>query len=250
MINKTCSIFDLKDNCITFAREKEYLESIHNTRFNIDVIVYKKFLPVYYMPSNVKIIPLENNIDIDYHFTVIHNDINKNKKPLPNVIGENCNIHNTVILDYPGNTYAIGPDGERVMMKHMGNVVIGSNVDIAPYCVIHTSTMSSTVIAHGVKICAMSNIGHNCFINQNTFLAPSVRMAGGSKIGKNCFIYQNVMINGYVNICDNVTIGMGSIVMDDITKPGIYYGNPCVYQKPYGGLTKTFRKIREMNNAK
>ena len=245
MIDKTCSIFDLRDNSITFAREKEYLRLLYNIEYNIEVIVPERFLPDYNIPSNVEIIPLSDDIDIDYHFTQLHNLINKNKKPLQNVIGPNCYIHYTVVLDAPCNTYAIGPDGERLMMKHMGNVVIGSNVDIAPYCVIHTSTMSSTTISHGVKICAMSNIGHNCFIGKNTFLAPSIRMAGGSKIGNNCFLYQNVMINGYVEICDNVTIGMGSMVMNDITEPGVYYGNPCVYQKPYEGLTKTYRKIKK-----
>jgi len=32
-----------------------------------------------------------------------------------------------------------------------------------------------------------------------------------------------------VNICDNVVIGAGSVVTKDITKPGIYAGNPAKF---------------------
>lgn len=241
--DKTCSLFNLKDNCITFAREKKYLDLLRNTHFNLAVVVPKHMLPVTKISDSVEIFSIDNSINIDYYFTLLHNFINKDKEPVANKIGRNCVIHSSVIMDVPGNTYAIGPLGERVMMKHMGGVIIGDNVDIAAYSVIHTSTMDSTIIKDGVKICVMCNVGHNVFIGENTFLAPGVRLAGGTNIGKNCFIWQGALIGGSSIICDNVSIGMGSVLLEDITEPGVYYGNPCVYRKPYEGLKKTLRKI-------
>lgn len=241
--DKTCSLFDLRDNCLTFSREKEYLTLLYDTKYKLGVVVPEDFLPANEIPDSIELIPLDSSIDIDYYFTLLHNFINKDKEPEINEIGKNCDIHDTVILDIPGNTYATSPTGERVMMKHMGNVVVGNNVDIAAYSIVHTSTMSSTIIKDGVKICAMCNIGHNCFVDEDTCMAPGVRVGGGAKIGKNCFIWQGVLIKDYINICDNVTVGMGSVVTKDITKPGIYYGNPCIYRRPYEGLKKTLLEI-------
>lgn len=241
--DKTCSLFDLKDNCLTFAREKAYLKLLHKTQYKLGVVVYEKFLSTLNVPDNVKLIPIDNDIDIDYYFTVLHNTINEYIEPEANRIGKNCNIHDTVILDVPGNTYAISPTGKRVMMKHMGGVVIGDDVDIAAYSIVHTSTMSSTIIRNGVKILAMCNIGHTCFIDEDTCLAPGVRVAGATRIGKNCFIWSGALIADCISICDDVTIGMGSVVTKDITKPGVYYGNPCIYKRPYEGLKKTLRRI-------
>ena len=34
-----------------------------------------------------------------------------------------------------------------------------------------------------------------------------------------------------VRICDDVVIGAGSVVTKDITKPGIYFGNPARYHR-------------------
>lgn len=241
--DKTCSLFDLKDNCLTFSREKEYLPLLYDTKYKLGVIVPENLLPMDGIPSNVELITLDKDINIDYYFTLLHNFINKDREPEANKIGKNCNIHDTVILNVPGNTYAASPTGERVMMKHMGGVIIGDDVDIAAYSIVHTSTMSSTIIKDGVKILVMCNIGHSCFIDEDTFLAPGVRVAGATKIGKNCFIWQGAIIADCISICDNVTIGMGSVVTKDIVKPGIYYGNPCKYVRPYEGLKKTLRRI-------
>jgi len=241
--DKTCSLFNLKNDCLTFVREKAYLKLICDTKYKLGVIVPENVCTDVNVPDNVKLIPIDNNISIDYYFTLLHNFINKDKEPEVNKVGKNCDIHSTVITDVPGNTYATGPSGERVMMKHMGAVIIGDNVDIAPYSVIHTGTMDSTIIKDGVKIMAMCNIGHNCFIDENTFLMPSVRLAGNTKIGKNCYIWQGALIGACSNVCDNVSIGMGSVLLKDITEPGVYFGNPCVYKKPYDGLKKTLRRI-------
>jgi acetyltransferase-like isoleucine patch superfamily enzyme len=47
------------------------------------------------------------------------------------------------------------------------------------------------------------------------------------RIGRDCNIWQGVLIKNGVSICDNVTIGMGSLVTRSIISPGIYYGSPC-----------------------
>ena len=55
-----------------------------------------------------------------------------------------------------------------------------------------------------------------------------------TKIGNNVSIGSNATILP-VSICDGVVIGAGSVVTKDITKKGIYAGNPA-------------RLIREIND--
>ena len=45
-------------------------------------------------------------------------------------------------------------------------------------------------------------------------------------IGNNVLIGSNATILP-VSICDDVIIGAGSVVTKDITKPGVYVGNPA-----------------------
>jgi UDP-3-O-[3-hydroxymyristoyl] glucosamine N-acyltransferase len=240
---RTCSLFDLRDECVTFVRQKEYLSLLSKTKYSLGVLIPEELFPTAEVLDNVKLIQVHKGADIDYCFTMLHNLINRDKDPEPNKIGKGCVIHNTVILDVPGNTYVEGPTGKRIMMKSMGNVVLGNDVEIAANSIVHTSTMSSTTIKNGVKICVMCNIGHNCFIDENTCFAPGVMVAGGVRIGKNCYLWQGVLIRDNISICDNVTIGIGSVVTKSITEPGVYYGTPCVYRKPYEGLARIVRKI-------
>ena len=59
--------------------------------------------------------------------------------------------------------------------------------------------------------------------------------AGGNRsfwkktvIGNNVSIGSNATVLP-VTICDNVVIGAGAVVTKDISKPGIYAGNPALH---------------------
>jgi acetyltransferase-like isoleucine patch superfamily enzyme len=232
---KTCSILNLEDNSLTFARNNSYLLNAMTTNKNIGVIV-PPYLDIYMLqnlPDNVKLFPIHERDNIEYIFTYIHNEINKDKEPKANIIGKHCNIHETAIIGVHGNTYCRCPDGGMINLKHMGNVVIEDNVDIEALSIVHRGGMSSTTIGEGSKICVKCNIGHNCIIGKYTFIAPGVLLGGSTSVGDNCYIWQGVITRSVISICDNVIIGAGSLVLNDITKSGIYYGNPVKYVKPY-----------------
>jgi acetyltransferase-like isoleucine patch superfamily enzyme len=232
-LGKTSSISQVKNNSITFARTEDHLKKVINTDRNIHVLVSNTIDPsvLSLLPENVVAHKVDD--DVQYVFTYLHNWINKDKKRKENIIGKNCNIHPSVILDVPGHAFVFGPDGKRIDLKHMGNVVIGDEVDIDALSIVHISGMDSTIIGDRTKICVKCNIGHNCVVGKDNFFAPGVLLAGGTKIGNNCYIWQGVITRSYVSVCDNVIIGAGAVVMKDITEPGVYYGAPARYIKPY-----------------
>jgi acetyltransferase-like isoleucine patch superfamily enzyme len=78
-----------------------------------------------------------------------------------------------------------------------------------------------TVVAHGVMfINDLFKTGGPA--NNNRDLWASTKIGSHVSIGSNATILA-------VNICDNVVIGAGSVVTKDITKPGIYAGNPAKF---------------------
>lgn len=72
-----------------------------------------------------------------------------------------------------------------------------------------------------------STIGHDCVIGSFNTFSPGANISGNVKIGNLCYFGTNSAVKEGVSICDNVTIGMGAVVLNDITEPGTYVGVPC-----------------------
>lgn len=132
--------------------------------------------------------------------------------------------------------------GERVKIVEPVNIygcTIGSDCFIGPF----TEIQKDVLIGSRVKvqshsfICELVTIGNDCFIGHGVMFVNDLfsrgRPAGGDQslwketvIGNHVSIGSNATILP-VKICDNVVIGAGSVVTKDITRPGVYAGNPA-----------------------
>ncbi|PKL74841.1 MAG: sugar O-acyltransferase, partial [Candidatus Melainabacteria bacterium HGW-Melainabacteria-1] len=50
---------------------------------------------------------------------------------------------------------------------------------------------------------------------------------GNCRLGQRVYCGMSVSIRNRVQIADDVTLGMGSVVVGDITRPGLYFGHPA-----------------------
>jgi acetyltransferase-like isoleucine patch superfamily enzyme len=228
-IKKTCPIYALEDKCLTFAKDGIMLNMLRNETKEVDIIVPKD-APIILLPPNIYVHRVD---DVKSVYIPLHNMINKDKEPMENSISPLAYIHPTAVIGVPGNNITKLKDGRIINMKHMGNVVIESYAEVQAQSVIHRGVFASTIIRRNAQIFSLVNIGHNCYIGDSTIICPGSMIAGGTKIGRDCYIWQGVVTRSNVKICDNVIIGAGSLVLDDITKPGVYYGSPAKYVKPY-----------------
>jgi len=226
---KTCPLNALEDGCISFARSHEYLEKNPPDRDKKACVIIPPAKEVPVFCGSVNFITSETP---EYDFTIIHNNIYRFIDPEPPMLIGPSEIHPTVVMDVDGLKLVNTPYGTKVQLKHTGDVVIGGAVEIGPYTVIHRGTMGTTKIGNGCKIGAHNNIGHNCELGRGTVLAAGVILNGGVITGRRCWISSGAMIKHHVKICDDVVIGMGAVVTKDITKSGIYVGNPARYLKP------------------
>jgi len=227
-ITRTCPIDNIQEFCLTFTKSSNHLEKLSKTNKKFDVIV-----PLWFsdeLPKNITIHKVDN---VKHVFIELHNIINEENKPKENVISLLSFIDPTAVIGVPGNNIMKRSDGRIINMKHMGNVVIEDYAEVQALSVVHRSVFGSTIIKKNAQVFAKVNIGHNCIIGESTIVCPGTLLGGGTKVGKNCYIWQGVITRSNVSICDNVIIGAGSLVLSDITEPGVYVGSPAKYIKPY-----------------
>lgn len=101
-------------------------------------------------------------------------------------------------------------------------VEIGEGGIIGPYAVLTTDIKIGrhAIVNYGVTI------GHDCSIDNFFTAAPAVNISGNCKINECVYIGTNSSVKENISIQNNVTVGMGGVVIRDIKEPGTYVGNP------------------------
>lgn len=89
--------------------------------------------------------------------------------------------------------------------------MINADSFIGPHAIINTGS----VIEHDCKIGSFSHVG------------PNAALGGNVELGSNVFIGGGAFVNPNLSICNDVTVGSGSVVINDISEPGIYAGVPA-----------------------
>tara|TARA_B100000902_G_scaffold352122_1_gene362563 strand:+ start:101 stop:751 length:651 start_codon:yes stop_codon:yes gene_type:complete len=105
-------------------------------------------------------------------------------------------VHSSAVIGAGSQIYP----GVRIMR----DVILGENVIVLP----------NTVINHG------SNIGDFSIINSSCVLNGDVIIGKLSYIGADTTIRENCQIN------NRITVGMGSLVLSNLTEDALYYGRP------------------------
>ena len=120
---------------------------------------------------------------------------------------------------------------ENITFKNLihSNCFISSSAILGENCLVSTGVQINPMSKIGDNIIINTNtvIEHECIINNHTHIAPGSVLLGNVKIGEKCFIGANSTIKQGITLCDNVIVGAGSVVLNDINKPGTYVGVPA-----------------------
>ena len=162
------------------------------------------------------------------------------------VIGNNVIIHANAVIGADGFGNVPQPDGTWEKIEHLGNVIIGDNVEIGANTTIDRAQMESTVIGNGVKIDNLCQIAHNVQIGDNTVMAAQCGIAGSTVIGKNCIFGGQVGIAGHLKIADHTTLGAQAGVIGNIRKSGeVLIGSPVIPVRQYMKAYALFKQAAE-----
>lgn len=71
-----------------------------------------------------------------------------------------------------------------------------------------------------------STIGHDCDIGDYFTSAPGAKISDNCEFGNCVYFGTSAVVRQGVRICDDVTIGMGGVVVKNVMDPGVFVGNP------------------------
>ena len=144
-------------------------------------------------------------------------------------VGQGCILHSGAVIGADGFGYHPRPDGRGLLkVPHIGNVVIGDDVEIGANACIDRGKFGATTVGDGTKIDNLVQIGHNCRIGRCCILCGEVGLSGSVVLG------DGVVLGGRVGVADNVKIGAGakvgaySGVIHDLPGGETFLGVPAV----------------------
>lgn len=72
-----------------------------------------------------------------------------------------------------------------------------------------------------------ASIDHDCDIGAAAHIAPGAHLCGNIRVGARTLVGVGTCIRPGVSICDDVVLGAGSVVIQDIREAGTFIGNPA-----------------------
>lgn len=142
-------------------------------------------------------------------------------------LGNSVIIHASSVIGSDGFGYEFR-EGQHQKVVHVGNVIIGDDVEIGANTVIDKATLGATKIGQGTKIDNLVQVAHSVTLGDNNILCAFTGIAGSSQSGNNVIFAAGAGISDHVTIEDNVIIGPRSSVpaRKKLNSGQVYLGTP------------------------
>ena len=141
-------------------------------------------------------------------------------------IGSNCIFHTNASIGADGFGYRPSEQG-LTKIPHIGNVVIGDNVEIGANSCVDRGKFSSTILGDGCKIDNLVQIGHNSILGRFCIMAGNSGLAGSVTLGDGVIIGGSASIKDHTTIHSGAKVGAGSGVIADVAAGKTVVGYPA-----------------------
>jgi UDP-3-O-[3-hydroxymyristoyl] glucosamine N-acyltransferase len=161
-------------------------------------------------------------------------------------IGKRALIQPGAVIGRDG--FGFAKDGDRwERMPQLGRVRLGDDVEIGANTCVDRGALEDTVIADGVKLDNLIQIGHNCRIGENTAMAACSGISGSTQIGRNCTIAGAVGMAGHLEIGDDVHFTGMAMVTRSFLDAGVYSsGVPAMPNAEWRRNAARYRHLDEL----
>lgn len=111
---------------------------------------------------------------------------------------------------------------------HSTSLILDSNIEIGYGSFIGAYSILTTNIKLGNHsiLNRSCQIGHDTIIGDFLSMMPGSIISGNVTVGNKLYMGTNSSIKEKIHICSDVTVGMNSAVVKDISEKGIYVGLP------------------------
>jgi UDP-3-O-[3-hydroxymyristoyl] glucosamine N-acyltransferase len=158
-------------------------------------------------------------------------------------VGARSILHPGAVIGSDG--FGFAPErGGWLKVPQIGSVRIGADVEIGANTTIDRGAIGDTVIAEGVKLDNLIQIGHNVRLGAHTAIAGCTGVSGSTVIGERCQIGGACAIGGHLLISDDVIITGFSMISHSIPKPGVYSsGIPFEEARTWRRMVARFKRL-------
>ncbi|QDV08646.1 UDP-N-acetylbacillosamine N-acetyltransferase [Planctomycetes bacterium Poly30] len=121
------------------------------------------------------------------------------------------------------------PEGTRFRTLIHPSACVSDWVEIGAGSVITAGCVVTTDIRLGAHthLNLLTTVGHDTVAGDYLTTAPGAKLSGSCHFGDRVYIGTNAAVRQGIRLCDDVTIGMGAMVVRDIEEPGVYVGSPA-----------------------
>lgn len=142
------------------------------------------------------------------------------------VIGSHCIFHTNVSIGADGFGYRPSEQG-LTKIPHIGNVVIGNQVEVGANSCVDRGKFSATILGDGCKIDNLVQIGHNSVLGKFCIMAGNSGLAGSVTLGDGVVIGGSASIKDHTTIHSGAKVGAGSGVIADVPAGKTVVGYPA-----------------------
>lgn len=160
-------------------------------------------------------------------------------------LADRVTLHAGVVVGADGFGYVPGPSGLQ-KLPHLGDVRIGSDVEIGANTTVDRAKMGSTLIGDGTKIDNLVQIAHGVVVGRNSLLAAQVGIAGSTVVGESVMMGGQVGISGHLTIGDRVKLAAKTGVTGPIDADAYMSGYPMMDTQEWRRSHVVVRKLPEM----
>jgi len=107
-----------------------------------------------------------------------------------------------------------------------GGAYLGRDVEIFAHANVDCGIERTTLLQSGVKVDHHAHIGHDSWIGRDSIICAQAFIGGFVTLGARCYVGAGARIKPRVTLGNDVTVGMGAVVLEDVPAGATVVGNP------------------------
>jgi UDP-3-O-[3-hydroxymyristoyl] glucosamine N-acyltransferase len=161
-------------------------------------------------------------------------------------VGARCTIHNNSTIGSDGFGYARTGEKKWLKIPQTGRVVIEDDVEIGANTAIDRASVGESRVRRGTKIDNLVQIGHSCYVGEDSLICSQTGLAGSSVIGDRVILAGQVGIAGHLKVGDDAVLTAKSATSHDVEAGRTVSGVPAFDNREWLRSTAAFRRLGDM----
>ena len=158
------------------------------------------------------------------------------------VLGDRVILHAGAVIGADGFGYATS-GGVHHKIPHIGNVVLGDDVEVGANATVDRAALGSTTVGSGSKIDNLATLGHNVRTGVGCLVVAQAGVAGSTTLGNYVVLGGQAGLAGHITLGDQVMVGAQCGVTGDVEAKAIVHGSPHM---PYKEARRAYTLLRNL----